>query len=197
MSRRLSYLQDWDMFEGFRHERRLVPLDDIRWCYHWISEGNLFDQTYDTDGVDTNPYILRKSGGKSIEMPPLPRERFHLGGDTGEVCMTIDPDYDRAGFTGESKICLVFSFESLRDLEVENLTDNGESEIRFSEVPNWNERVEAIYVERKTWERGDGWEGFFYRSVKSWMPVSLVDKVHSLSTSRGISRELEVKFPPL
>lgn len=193
----MRYLRGWDVFEALRHEGRFVPLDEIRWCFHWINEGNLFEQCYDTDSIDVTHYVLRKRGGKSIEMPPLPRERFVLGGDGGEVCMTIDPDYDRAGFTGESKICLVFPFESLRDLKVENLTSNGEAEIRFEKVEDWDEKVAAIYIERRTWERGDGWEGFWYRPVQSWLPVSLVDKVGVFASSRGISRELGVKFNPL
>lgn len=32
MDKRLSYLVEWDMFEGFRHERRRVPLEEIRLC---------------------------------------------------------------------------------------------------------------------------------------------------------------------
>lgn len=179
-------------YSGIRKERKKIDMSTIKWAYHWINEGNLFEQMYDVTGVDTIKYVLRKNNGKKLEMPNLPTEKFNLG-ETGygEVCMTVDPGYYNAGFTGESHICLVFDIESLKDLEFEDLTDNGEAEIRFNNIPNWDQRVHSIFTTNKVWEKGDGWEGFYYRPISEWFSPNLKPLVKTFKSSKEISHFLE------
>lgn len=187
----MKHLILYENWVGIRRERRKIDLSQVKWAFHWINEGNLFEQMYDVSGVNTTGYILRKNGGKKIEMPPLPPEKFSLGEvGYGEVCMTVDPGYYNAGFTGESNVCLVFPMSSLSDLKMEDLTDNGEAEIQFDVVPDWNKRVHAIYTTNKVWSRGDGWEGFYYRAISEWFPESLKPLVQTLPSPKAISGEL-------
>jgi hypothetical protein len=184
----------YENWPGIRRKEEKIDLSEIKWAFHWINEGNLFEQMYDVNGIDTTKYILRKQGGKKLEMPSLPPERFVLGEvGHGEVCMTVDPGYYQAGFTGESNVCLVFPLDSLQDLELEDLTDNGEAEIRFKEVPDWNKRVHSIYTTNKVWSRGDGWEGFYYRAISEWFPASLKPLVQTLASPKAISGALSKK----
>lgn len=179
-------------YTGIRKKHEKIDLSQVKWAFHWINEGNLFEQMYDTKNVNTTPFVLRKNNNKKLEMPQLPPEKFTLGHAVhGQVCMTIDPGYYNAGFTGESNICLVFSMESLKDLKMQDLTGNGEAEIRFNEIPNWNKRVYTIYTTNKVWNKGDGWEGFFYRAVSEWFSPELKPIVQILSSPQAISKALE------
>jgi len=196
----MMHIIPYHLFESVstvRHEYVKIPLDSVKYAFHWLTEGNLFTQTYGQNVSDSQKYILRKSGGKSIQMPPLPPTDYMLGGaDNDEqstgVCMTLDPTYGRAGVSGESKICIAMDFQALRrDFEVQDLTDNGEAEVRIKMVKNWPKYTKSIFVDRKSWERGDGWEGFFYRPVKEWMPEELKPIVHVEISTRSICKALK------
>lgn len=183
-----SFVMSFSEFvnEALRHSMAKMDLSDFKYAFHWVNEGLLFEQLYDMDGAHSGPYILRKSNGKKIEMPPLPAERMVFGNrdpdarvTTGssmgnEVCMTVDPEYAAAGMTGESNVCFVFDLPGLmRDYDVKNLTDNGEAEVRVLRIDDPKKYIVRIFVPTKVWDKGDGWEGFHYRAIKEWFPDSL------------------------
>ena len=185
MSNRIFKSEHFENFQRFveslRHEQKKIDLNKFEYAFHWINEGNLFCQVYDESNLSDNEktrFILRKSNGKKIEMPTkFPPKKFLLGGDENEpledestefsnaVCLTVDPEYYQAGFTGESNVCIIFEIKDLG--KIRDLTDNGEAEIRVEKVENWVEKAKAIFVVKKVYEKGDGWEGFFYRGMLS------------------------------
>ena len=184
---------------GSRDWRKKINLTHIKYVYHWLTEGNLFEQIYGGFKYVPNhqSFILRKTDGKKIEMPPLPPHRYILGGestgpDTERVCMTVDPTYDRAGESGESKVCLVLDLQRiLKEMQVTDLTDNHEAEIRVQKIDNWPDYCSMIFIDKKTYEKGDGWEGFFYRAVQEWLPQELKTKVKVMTSTKAICKELE------
>lgn len=198
-----------ESFQGFlesiRHEEKKIDLSKCKYAYHWVNEGNLFSQVYDDSNLSQNDhqrFILRKFNGKAIEMPnKFPPKRFVLGGDENEslkdeteefnnaVCLTVDPEYYQAGFTGESNVCIVFEITDLG--KVRDLTDNGEAEIRVEKIDDWVTKAKAIFIVKKTYEKGDGWEGFFYRGISEWLPVEVKAKVKTFPSAKSISQELK------
>ena len=188
----MRHLILYENYKGIGREKRKIDLSKMDWAFHWITDANLFSQSYDTTGIDDTNYILRTKSGKKISMPPLPPERFILGDkyDLSRVCMTVDPGYYSAGTTGENNICLLFPIKPLLKLDYIDLTDNGEAEIRFKYVPDWDKLVHTIFVTNKTWSKGDGWEGFYYRPISEWFPNSLKDIVRFFPSSKSISQEL-------
>lgn len=182
------------LYEGFleniRKKRIKIDITDAKYAYHWINEGNLFDQCYNTDEIkNPAPYILRKNNGVILSLPKLPEKRYVLGGTDSihGVCLTLDPRYISAGFTGESHICLLFKMENLMDLHIENLTNNGEAEIRIKEIPDWNKRIDEILTTNKIWTKGDGWEGYYYRPISEWLPEELKHLVKTFPSVKKIS----------
>lgn len=107
------------------------------------------------------------------------------------VCMTLDPEYGAAGMSGENNVCLVFDFHKLLgDYECLDLTDNGEAEVRFSGITNFDKYLIAIYTTNKVWAKGDGWEGFFYRPISEWFPEKLKPLVRALPSVKAITRAI-------
>ena len=131
MSNRIFKSEHFENFQRFveslRHEQKKIDLNKFEYAFHWINEGNLFCQVYDESNLSDNEktrFILRKSNGKKIEMPTkFPPKKFLLGGDENEpledestefsnaVCLTVDPEYYQAGFTGESNVCIIFEIK--------------------------------------------------------------------------------------
>ena len=73
MMRHIILYENWP---GIRRKEEKIDLSEIKWAFHWINEGNLFEQMYHVNGIDTTKYILRKQGGKKLEMPSLPTETY-------------------------------------------------------------------------------------------------------------------------
>lgn len=186
-----------DLSDNLRGKEKL-DLSKVKYAYHWVNEGNLFDQMYvhTGRGNDRN-YILRKYDGKKLDMPPLPEERFYLGGtdDNSHVCLTVDAEYVSAGVSGESYFCLVFEVADLEKLGIENLTNNGEAEIRVKRIPDWDKIFKHAYVVRKNYETGDGWEGFFYRAAKEWMPEKIKSMLTVAPSAKAIGKLLLKEYP--
>jgi hypothetical protein len=182
--------------ESLRHTRQKIDYSNIKYVYHWLNEGQLFSQIYDEPNKDEfQKFILRKSNGKKIEMPSLPPKKYLLGGDKSNVCMTLDPEYTSAGFTGESYICLVLNLQKLiKDFKIEDLTDNGEAEIRIEKIPQFNKYLEKVFIVKKNYEKGDGWEGFYYRPIQEWYTQDLKLITEILPSVKSISKELKTKY---
>lgn len=182
-----------DLF-GSRQKHEKIPLDGVKYSFHWLTEGNLFGQIYGHDIKNHDEFILRKNNGKKMIMPPLPPTKWCLGGDNSDygLCMTVDPGYESAGISGESKICIVFDLPKLlKDFKCKDLTDNGEAEIRFQKISDWYKYAIGLYSDKKTYEKGDGWEGFFYRGIHEWLPEELKKIVHVCPSTISICKELK------
>lgn len=182
--------------ESLRHTRQKIDYSNIKYVYHWLNEGQLFSQLYDEpDKDELQKFVLRKLNGKKLEMPSIPSKKYLLGEDKSNVCMTLDPEYTSAGFTGEAFICLVLNLQKLiRDFKIEDLTNNGEAEIRIEKIPQFNKYLEKVYITRKSYEKGEGWEGYYYRPVQEWYPQDLKNITEILPSVKSISKALKDKW---
>lgn len=157
--------------------------------YRWVGQPGLFAYFYgDLPGEKMAPYVLQRG-----KMPKLPTRKDIIEGSFGvddgnnlAVCMTVDSDYIGEPGSGEAVIRLIFDFtkmfNNLDKTKFVNLTDNGESEIRYKgDIPNWTDYIETIEILTEAFE--DIYESDFgdYRAIKEWFPkdkmslVSLID----------------------
>lgn len=183
--------------KDYIYEAQKIRLDNIRYLYHWVNEGNLFEQVYDASPFPSSrDYVLRKYAGKKLQMPKLPKERLMLGEENEyTVCMTIDPSYESAGYTGESDICLVFdAVKLMQACDFKDFSDNGESELRFLGILDWDVFLKNILITKKCYDTGNGWEGFFYRPVSEWLPERLKGVVETYSSTKAICNQLIKKY---
>jgi hypothetical protein len=144
-------------------------LSEVKHAYHWLTEGNLFYACYGNH-KNTTKIVLGKN-----RMPALPpRTRYVLD---GEVCMTVDPRYIEPAFNEDSPR-LVLDFERImHDCTVENITDNGEAEVRIKAIRDWTKYLVRIDILKESYENGMEWEDFKFRAVKEWLPSELRSKV--------------------
>jgi hypothetical protein len=187
--------------ESLRHEQKKLDLKKFKYAFHWVNDGNLFCQVYDEESLsekDKTAFVLKKIDGKRLDIPTkFPKKRFILGGeendlnqdDSSAVCLTLDPTYLEAGFTGESHICIVFEIKDLG--EIRDLTDNGEAEIRCKVINNWVEKAKEIFVTQKAYTKGDDWEEFEYRPLSEWLPSEVKEKLKICKSIKEIGKELE------
>jgi hypothetical protein len=89
----------------------------------------------------------------------------------------------------------VFEVADLERHGIENLTDNGEAEIRVKKVPDWDRIVKRVYIIKKPYETGDGWEEFFYRPIKEWLPDRLKSMVTVETTATKLGKLIDKEYP--
>ena len=156
-----------------RRSERRIDLSQVTIAYHWLTEGKLFDACYSLVRTsDSTKYVLKVG-----KIPSLPVPNYVLGW-TDEVCMTVDPTYTDPAFN-EDGSCLRFDMqEIMKDFKITDLTDNGEAEFRINgPIKDWPKYLLGIDCNRKSYEKGIGWEGIRYRALSDWLPESLKSKV--------------------
>lgn len=166
-----------DMIKNFQDfinesfDRKLkakINLNEVKYAYHWLTEGKLFEACYG-DMKDAGRYVLDMG-----PMPPLPTPNFNLS----HICLTVDPTYMDPAFNEDSS-CIVFDFELLKaDYDIEDLTDNGEAEIRIqTKIINWPRYMKQLDISRESYEFGLEWEDYEYRPLQDWLPKEIKDRV--------------------
>jgi hypothetical protein len=152
-----------------RNRKIKINLSDVKYAYHWVTEGKLFDACYGPNVQDDDRIVLDMG-----PMPALPKPSYKLS----KICLTVDPEYMDPAFN-EDGSCIVFDFQRLRrDFDIEDLTDNGEAEIRIqSQILNWPRYIVQLDISRESYEFGVEWEEFDYRPIKEWLPRELKNKV--------------------
>jgi len=168
-----------------RKLHKILNLDDIDICYHWLTEGKLFDACYNNFKGDDSKYILRK--GPILEKP-IPS--YKLGNNDNGICITVDPNYTDVAFN-EDGPCIIFDLKKLKkDYEFENLTDNDEAELRISEpIINWPKYCIKINIIEKNYLKGVSWEDFRFRAIEQWIPDELKSKVETFKNMRDLQRK--------
>jgi len=110
----------------------------------------------------------------------MPQQPFH------ETCLTVDPSYMDPAFN-EDGSCIVLDYQKLaNDYDLEDLTDNGESEVRVMGIKNWPQYLVRIDIPDWVYEEGNEWEEIEYRAIKEWLPEELKSKVETFENHASL-----------
>ncbi len=155
-----------------RKDRIKTDLEKVDVVYHWLTEGKLFESCYKTENSDQDKSFLLDIG----PIPTLPSPTYSLS----NICLTVDYSYFDPAFNEEGS-CLVLDFKKLyEDFEIEDLTDNGEAEIRINQaIPDWTKYLIKIQTPSDVYNDGTEWEDFEFRAIKEWLPIELKAKVET------------------
>ena len=167
-----------------RYKHIKVDLNDVDYVYHWLTEGKLFDACYSDFKGDDSKFILKRG-----VIPHKPVPNYKLGYQRG-ICLTIDPNYFDPAFN-EDGSCIVMDMNKLKlDYEFENLTDNGEAEIRSTLViNNWPNYCINININEKSFIRGGNFEGYKFRAINEWLPDELKHLVKTFKNLDHLKRQ--------
>ena len=171
-----------------RKKKVKIDLTQVDFAYHWLTEGKLFDACYANYGKPGEEYVLKR--GKMPALPPVQYELKSSWNNSPQICLTVDPFYSDPAFN-EDGACIVFDFKKLKsDYEIEDLTDNGESEIRIkNDIIDWQKYMIRVDIGKKSYLTGQGWEDFRFRALKDWLPEEIKSKVTTFTSIKQLLKD--------
>ena len=187
-----SFNESLSVEELNRKNKSKIDLSQVDVVYHWLTEGKLFDACYAGYGKPGEQYVLKK--GKMPELPPVQYELKSSWNNSPQVCLTVDPFYSDPAFN-EDGACIIFDFKKLeKDFKIEDLTDNGEAEIRIkADIIDWPKYMIQLDIGKKSYMTGQGWEDFRFRALKDWLPEEIKSKVVTFTSMKQLLKDRKDK----
>ena len=166
-----------------RDNKQKIDLSLVNFAYHWLGIKQLFNSCY--YGNNAFDYILKEN-----KIRDLPLINFILSKDSEIlkykeltnkfICLTVDPGYEDPGFV-ETGTRLVFDFKKIikHNKIIEDLTDNGEAEIRIKSLNDWNKYLIRIDIDKNSfYGKPEEFDDSEFKPVSTWFPNEISDKLN-------------------
>lgn len=178
------------LFESFN------AFENAKLAYRWIGPAGLFIYFYgDIPSEKMYPYLFNN---KKIDLPVNPViDVSHWNRDEEDeeapdaICMTVDPNYMGEPYNGDTIIRINFDFAKMKNeldaSKFEDLTDNGEAEIRYNApIVDWVKYVTKIDIDKEFFEKGAEDDFGDWSPFIDWFPSQYMHLVRTFRSDKEL-----------